>query len=725
MVKRLQFQAFQRNFHLTLRPGADVLVKNFRARLIHQDGSSTALPLDQSKIFTGHDTYNEQTAVHAHLEEDLWSIQIMEESEIYVVEPAWRILESPKNPHNDTMVTYRMSDMKGFSDGFKFCSVSGKQSGVSQQAPHENKSESQASTFMSDAHTRNKRSIRRNTCQVHLVGDTDFFKKRCRSNHFSCLSLMVQHLQLTHRIYKKSPFEDKNGRVYTGIGVQVAELVLFTNYSTPGILLKRRHFNEKYNGWTSDTKLSSFAEYMALSKKRHCLNHLFTEYPDKEGVLGLAYVNMLCQWRNRELAHNSAISSGTSKVGFLIPSLAISLVVAHGHNFGANHDPDTPECAPDDSRGGKFIMWEVSVNGLSPNNKRFSKCSLRQIGRSIPARCFKVRSSASLFCGNGIIDPGEQCDAGFFGSRGNDHCCSKHCTLRPGAVCSEINHECCVNCQIAPSTTVCQDTEKILSCRKRSYCSGENLNCKDGGFLADGSSCGEMHKCHSGKCLNPCKQENNRLKTVELRTCQCKENASEACMWCCYDATDRRKPGKCKPVSFTLRSNGNRCYRGTCNEGVCLPDIRWRSRTRLTAYIDFVKTSNLDKLFRSNIVLVVIFCTLIFWVPASIWIESLDSEERRQREELLEDFTDNLAWEEAQNDAESYFVNVFDIEDDDEDNFDFDSGTNENETGSVVSFRLEKPHTRHSQASSQLSKDTETSTDRGSSNESSASSKID
>ena len=29
---------------------------------------------------------NEQTAVHAHLEEDLWSIQIMEESEIYVVE---------------------------------------------------------------------------------------------------------------------------------------------------------------------------------------------------------------------------------------------------------------------------------------------------------------------------------------------------------------------------------------------------------------------------------------------------------------------------------------------------------------------------------------------------------------------------------------------------------------------------------------------------------------
>ena len=74
-----------------------------------------------------------------------------------------------------------------------------------------------------------------------------------------------------------------------------------------------------------------------------------------------------------------------------------------------------------------------------------------------------------------------------------------------------------------------------------------------------------------------------------------------------------------------------------------------------------------------------------------------DSEERRQREELLEDFTDNLAWEEAQNNAESYFVNVFDIEDDDEDNFDFDSGTNENETGSVVSFRLEKPHTRHSQ----------------------------
>ena len=74
-----------------------------------------------------------------------------------------------------------------------------------------------------------------------------------------------------------------------------------------------------------------------------------------------------------------------------------------------------------------------------------------------------------------------------------------------------------------------------------------------------------------------------------------------------------------------------------------------------------------------------------------------DREERRQREELLEDYADNLAWEEAQKDVESYFINIYDVEDDDENNFDFESEVDDNETGTVVSFRLEKPHTRHSQ----------------------------
>ena len=42
-----------------------------------------------------------------------------------------------------------------------------------------------------------------------------------------------------------------------------------------------------------------------------------------------------------------------------------------GHNFGSEHDPDTDECAPADTKaqGGKFIMYPASVSGQLPNNK--------------------------------------------------------------------------------------------------------------------------------------------------------------------------------------------------------------------------------------------------------------------------------------------------------------------------------------------------------------------
>ena len=42
-----------------------------------------------------------------------------------------------------------------------------------------------------------------------------------------------------------------------------------------------------------------------------------------------------------------------------------------GHNFGSEHDPDTPECAPADNQkdGGKYIMYPASVSGQLRNSK--------------------------------------------------------------------------------------------------------------------------------------------------------------------------------------------------------------------------------------------------------------------------------------------------------------------------------------------------------------------
>lgn len=38
-------------------------------------------------------------------------------------------------------------------------------------------------------------------------------------------------------------------------------------------------------------------------------------------------------------------------------------------------------------------------------------------------------------CGNGLIDDGESCDAGYLGRLGLDVCCNAQCTLVKGASC--------------------------------------------------------------------------------------------------------------------------------------------------------------------------------------------------------------------------------------------------------------------------------------------------
>ena len=52
-------------------------------------------------------------------------------------------------------------------------------------------------------------------------------------------------------------------------------------------------------------------------------------------------------------------------------NLFYDVCLLSGHNFGSEHDPDTPECAPADNQedGGKYIMYPASVSGQLPNNK--------------------------------------------------------------------------------------------------------------------------------------------------------------------------------------------------------------------------------------------------------------------------------------------------------------------------------------------------------------------
>ncbi|CAG5125775.1 unnamed protein product, partial [Candidula unifasciata] len=303
----------------------------------------------------------------------------------------------------------------------------------------------------------------------------------------------------------------------------------------------------------------AFAEYIGhmTYRKNICTSHLFTDYPFAMRVLGLAWMSTLCMDVSPgSLKKNSGLTSGTENTEGTITSLQMNLVFVHelGHNFGSEHDPATPECSAPDHHGGNFLMWDKSVNGKSPNNLKFSACSKRYIGRAIvQASCLVPRSSMISFCGNGIVDEKEQCDAGAHGVIGTNPCCTSNCKLKEHATCSDMNQACCKNCTMSAKGTLCIARDDI-ECENASYCSGNSFNCPNPDYLKDWTSC------------------KDRYLVISYHTCQSAvfaENGA-ACKWCCYDATDPNNPGPCVVQTNETVNEGRPCYLGYCEVYILL-----------------------------------------------------------------------------------------------------------------------------------------------------------
>uniref|UniRef100_K1Q1B8 ADAM 17-like protease n=1 Tax=Magallana gigas TaxID=29159 RepID=K1Q1B8_MAGGI len=121
--------------------------------------------------------------------------------------------------------------------------------------------------------------------------------------------------------------------------------------------------------------------------KDYCLAHLFTYHRFSRGVLGLAYIagrensqpggicstgpspGKVFQSQGYETTFNTGWSSAQNSEGDRVLSLEAALVIAHGHNWGSEHDPDTPGCAPGVEKGGKYLMYPYSVSGYEHNNQ--------------------------------------------------------------------------------------------------------------------------------------------------------------------------------------------------------------------------------------------------------------------------------------------------------------------------------------------------------------------
>ncbi|XP_059159875.1 ADAM 17-like protease [Physella acuta] len=626
LLKHLKFKMFSRLFHVSLKSGTDVLAKGFKAHLVHGDGRMTSYYIDQSKIFTGHLSDNTESSVNAHIEDTLWFIIIFDGNETYTVEPARNLLKPYENLHNDTLIAYRGSDLK--SEG-SHCGVKYPEDFA---GLHVRQSRGTFAHHSKGSANRPRREENRDTCSMYYVADYHFFSRRCRKQYLTCSSLMITFVENVNAIYRRSRFVDRNFHVIEGAGLQIGMLILYVTptYSADTI---QPHFNAKDIRWEMRNKHKSFSYFTSYVEDFYCHHHLLTSYPMPGRILGMAYIGGVCHLPVRGyLVMNTGVSSGIDSLDGDIPSLQFNLVMAHevGHIFGSNHDPDTGECLPPTEDGGRYLMWDRAVTGQNPNHKVLSPCSLREIGDRLSyAYCLVEKSSISYFCGNGIVDPGEECDAGALGIANADDCCTSSCTLAPGVQCSDMNTECCQNCRMAKKYHECYNSGNI-ECKKRSVCSGNSYSCPLPKNAQDWTPCFDGGLCYRGRCLGFCEVKSIK-ENVSLKSCMCQ--GDNACKWCCFDYSSPNQPGPCKPYSDQILLDGRPCYYGYCEGGECKRNIT-STIMRIYSYLQTIPSSSYSfgEFLKSNIVLMVILVVSLFWIPISWVVYNLDSESREKVE---------------------------------------------------------------------------------------------
>ncbi|KAI1003726.1 Disintegrin and metalloproteinase domain-containing protein B [Podosphaera aphanis] len=200
-------------------------------------------------------------------------------------------------------------------------------------------------------------------------------------------------------------------------------------------------------------------------------------------------------------------------------------VVAHeiGHTFGAVHDCTSSTCndgatvlsqkccplsASTCDASGAYIMNPST----GANIQLFSPCTVGNIcsaiGRnSVKTSCLTANKDITTItgsqCGNGIVEPGEDCDCGGTTTCGSNPCCDPTtCKFKANAVCDPSNEECCnQNCQLASTGTVCRASTGV--CDPEELCSGTSATCPEDANSPDGTKCGDSSlSCASGQCTS-------------------------------------------------------------------------------------------------------------------------------------------------------------------------------------------------------------------------------
>ncbi|CAG5115636.1 unnamed protein product [Candidula unifasciata] len=622
-MKIVTFSALRKYFVLHLVPGSPVLRKDFQAHMVDGDGRITPVHVDQQIFYTGYLNGNPQHSVDAVHTDDVWIAQIHSPDDVYSIEPlTHHVPDSPAT----LMLIFKQRDFNSsIFNGYShenatlqpFCEeVQYKQHPLSDSLAVKQRSHIKNNTLTkSNPYTRNitnsdshvghpltnsiywdnfnsetylsidnqfkiqykeyedrwRRSNTKrdtpvyDTCEMLVIADFETYRGMGRSNILRMISILVYLYQSVDRIYRDTIFDS-----FTNLGIVIAGLIVHTEYTNIS-----NHYNMPNNRMTIGNTL--FSLFRVKNLTNYCLAHLTTQR-NFAGTMGTAttgspnarlWGNGICAGTVSD-ARNVGLSTPMFSENLVLPVARYLLVLAHeiGHNWGSIHDPeDNPLCNPSSQNGEAYMMSAIAALAASPNARTFSPCSRQQIANVLNVKahfCFKPRSLAEEVCGNNIVEPEEDCDAGYLM---NDPCCIKRCRFKDKAVCSPFNHPCCTNsCQIAPPSQKC--FVDIQDCLEDAFCSGtESHTCPEPQPLPNDSPCQSLGRCWHGKCVSFCERLGFSYEpTRRLLDCSCDEDRTTMCEHCCMDVGNEQG---CTKMGGS-KIDGTPCLRGVCVKGVCV-----------------------------------------------------------------------------------------------------------------------------------------------------------
>ncbi|KAM6235131.1 disintegrin and metalloproteinase domain-containing protein 2-like, partial [Porphyrio hochstetteri] len=261
--------------------------------------------------------------------------------------------------------------------------------------------------------------------------------------------------------------------------------------------------------WTKENKISTaggtrdllqrFLQWKRshLAQRPHDIAQLLV-YRDQAVDMGTTAPGQACQ---RHGAGAVAVYQGTTT----LESFSILLAQLLGHSLGMSYD---------ESRG---CRCSTRVCVMSPEAlhvggaKAFSSCSVGDFetflkhGRgeclfSGPHLKGLSYRRASL-CGNGVVEPGEQCDCGAPKACSKDKCCTRSCQFKPGVKCS--SGLCCSECQFKQKYSQCRPAADP-QCDLAEFCNGTSASCPPDLYVQDGHDCEHgTGYCYKGQCQSP------------------------------------------------------------------------------------------------------------------------------------------------------------------------------------------------------------------------------